>query len=1042
MTLHDLSIRRAVTFSMIFIAVAVFGIVSLLRLSPELLPNITFPVASIITSYSGVGPEDLEKLIARPIEEAATVISNVTEVTSTCKEGLVISIVSFDWGTNMDVAVANIREGLDMIRDYLPKDANEPIIFKFDVSMQPILYMGVSSDTLTPAEVRRLSENEVEPVLERIEGVAFAGTMGGEKREIQVQIDRNKIEAYGLSIHQIVNALRGENITMQAGKIQDDKNSELLRTVGEFTSVDQIEKVLVSYQGRAPIYVRDVAQVYDTYAEKKQMVNINGKPGVSLYIQKQSGTNTVQVADKVMKAVDKLNTSLEGRAKITVIMDLSRFIKRSLSNLSTVAIQGGILAILVLFFFLHNIRSVIIIALAIPMSVIATFSAMDFGGVTLNMLSMGGLALGIGMLVDNAIVVLENVFRHRTEEGEDRRTAASKGTKEVATAIIASTLTTIAVFLPVVFVPGIAGILFKDQALTVVFSLACSLLVALTLIPLLCSRFLRVETERKKKTWTYTLSSKFGYYMERLDEFYQGILNWALNHRKLVVISMGIIFLISVSIVWPLRLVGTEFIPDIDQGELIISVETPPGTSLKATEEVVLQVERIIMEEAKAELDAIYSTAGSGEGIAALFGGGGDNSASITLELIPKSQRDRSYKDIEQAIKKRLANTSGMRLLASADPGAAMLGFGGAPVVVEIFGYDQRIAKELAYQVKDIVEGIKGTTGVETSIESANPETQIIIDRDRAYSMGLNVGTIASTVNASVYGTVATLYREGGDEYNVLVRLQEKDRRTKDDIYDTVITSPLMKQVSLKNVASLKLTEGPVNVRRKNQERLVTVTANLYGRDLGSVNRELQAKLKSIKVPEGFIISTGGSAEEQMESFKWLGLALLGAMFLVYAVMASLYESLLEPFIIMFTFPLAIIGVVWIFFFTGTIFSIIAFVGLIMLAGIVVNNGIVMVDYINRLREEHGMSLREAVILGGRRRLRPILMTSLTTIFGMVPLALGFGAGAELRAPMARAVVGGLSTSMVLTLVLIPVIYTIFADLRERRKQSKERKAI
>jgi HAE1 family hydrophobic/amphiphilic exporter-1 len=1041
MKLSDLAINRSVTFSMIFIAVACFGIVSLLRLSPELLPDITFPVASVMVSYAGVGPEDLEKLIARPIEEAVSTITGITEVTSTCKEGVVVTIASFDWGTDMDVAASDMRERLDLIKDYLPEDASEPVIFKFDVSMQPIMFIGVSSDTLDPGDIRKLSEDEIEPVLERVEGVAMASTLGGEKREIQIQVDRSKMEAYGLSIQQVVSALGGENITMQAGDIREDKFTHLLRTVGEFASVGQMNNVVVSYQDGSPVYVRDIASVYDTFAEKRQAVRVNGKPAITLYVQKQSGSNTVDVVDRVSKTIKELELSLEGRAKLTVIMDTSRFIKRSLSSLTSVAFWGAILAVLVLFFFLHNVRSVIIIAVAIPMSVIATFVAMDVAGITLNMMSMGGLALGIGMLVDNAIVVLENVFRHR-EQGEERRTAASAGTSQVARAIIASTLTTISVFLPIVFVPGIAGVMFKDQALTVTFSLACSLLVALTLVPLLCSRFLHLESERRRRrtTWTYKLSCKVGGCMEKLDEFYKKVLNWALDHRKTVVLSILAVFVVSIAIVWPLRLVGTEFIPDMDQGELNLNAETPPGTSLEVTEEAIAQMEQIIMAEAKAELDALYTTIGSGEGIAALFSGEGSHSASVSLELIPSAERDRSQEEIEQAVKEKLVGIPGMRVAASEDPGAVMMGFGGAPILIEIYGHDRDVARRLADQIKLMVEGIEGTTDVQTSVEEASPETQIIIDRDRAYALGLNVGSIANTVKANVYGTVATLFRDGGDEYNVLVRLKEDDRRTEDDVYNTSIMSPTMQKVPLKNVASLRTAEGPITIERKKQERLVTVTADLKGRDLGSVTRDIKVGLKSLDVPEGFIVSIGGSAQEQTKSFRWLALALVGAVFLVYAVMASLFESLVDPFIIMFTFPLAVIGVVWMFFFTGTIFSIIAFIGVIMLAGIVVNNAIVMVDYINQLREG-GMGLRDAVVQGGRTRLRPVLMTALTTILAMIPLALGIGAGAEIRYPMARAVVGGLTASTVLTLVLVPVLYTIFENLADRRKQRRAAKA-
>jgi len=955
---------------------------------------------------------------------------------------VVVTTARFDWGSDMDVAASDIREGLDIIRDMLPEDASEPIVFKFDVSMQPVLFIGVSSDTLDSAAIRKLTEDEIEPILERVDGVAFADTMGGEEREIQVQVDRRKMEAHNLSIHQIVGAIGGENITMQAGDIREDKFTHLLRTVGEFTSVHQINDVVVSYQDGTPVYVRDVAEVRDTSAQQRQIVHVDGKPGISLYVQKQSGSNTVEVVNRVKKVLKELESSLAGRAKLTIIMDLSSFITRSLSNLSGVAIWGAVLAVLVLLFFLHNVRSVMIIAVAIPVSVIATFVAMDFSSITLNMMSMGGLALGMGMLVDNAIVVLENVFRHR-EEGADRKTAASVGTNEVSKAIIASTLTTISVFLPIVFVPGIAGVMFKDQALTVTFSLACSLIIALTLVPLLCSRFLRLESERRKRRvqWTRNITREFGSSLGRMDDFYQKVLNWALDHRKTVVLLILAIFLLSLSLFWPLRLVGTEFFPSMHSGEILFTVETPPGTSLEVTEKAVSYVEKIIMDEVGDDLSALYTTIGSGEGIAALFSGEGTHSASVSIELVSGDEVSRTQEEIEKAVKGRLTSIPGGVVLAGTDPGAAMMGFGGTPIAIEIYGHDLTTARELANRVKTLVEQVDGAVDVQTSVEASSPETQIIIDRDRAYALGLNVAGIASTVKANVYGTIASRFREGGDEYNILVRLKEEDRKTKEDIYSTTIMTPMVQQVLLKSVASLQTAEGPVTIDRKKQERLVLVTGDIEGRDLGSVTRDIREDLKSLNVPEGFMVTISGAAEDQMESFRWMGLALIGAIFLVYAVMASLFESLVDPFIIMFTFPLAIIGVIWMLFFTGTTFSIIAFIGVIMLAGIVVNNAIVMVDYINQLRER-GMELREAVVLGGRTRLRPILMTALTTILAMVPLALGVGTGAEIRYPMARAVVGGLSTSTVLTLVVVPVVYIIFENFADRRKKRRAEKAV
>jgi HAE1 family hydrophobic/amphiphilic exporter-1 len=1038
MKIADLSINRAVTFTMIFIGVIAFGLVSLGRLNPELFPNVTFPAVTVITSYTGVGSEDLEKLIARPIEGAISTITGVKEVMSTCKEGQSITIVKFDWGTNMDVASSDIRERLDLIKSILPKDASDPLIFKFDVSLQPIMFIGISSNTLTSAELRKMSEDDISPIIERIDGVASVSTRGGEVRQIQVQVDRNKLEAHELSVQAVMGVIAGENITSPAGEIDEDKSTKLIRTVGEFTSVDQIGKIVVSYKDGAPVYVRDVASVVDTYADQTDQVYFNSKPVVTFMVQKQADANTVKVVDRVNKSLKELQNKYEGRIKFDVIMDSSQYIKDSLNNVYDSAIQGGLLAVLVLFFFLYNVRSVLIISTAIPISIIATFSIMDFAGVSLNIISMAGLALGIGMLVDDAIVVLENTYRHR-EEGEDRRKAASNGTAEVAIAVIASTLTTLAVFVPVIFVPGIAGVLFKDQALTVSFSLTASLFVAFTLVPLLASRYLKLGSEGKQTGQFHKLTLKLESYKLGLDKFYRRLLSWALDHRKTVLIVVLIMFLSSVSLFYPFRLIGTEFAGMFDQGEIQLNIETTPGTRLEVTEDAAIQADKVIHEVAGDDIKSTYITVGSGEGLSALFGGTGSNAASIRVEVKNVNERKRSQNEIELDIKDHLVSIPGIKIVTGNNIAASILGMGGSDINIEVYGYDRETARELSDKIKTMVENVKGTADVQTSLSDTTPELKVAVDRDKAYALGLNVATIASTLQTDVLGTVASRFREGSDEYDILVRYKKDDRLTREDIYNTPIMSPMMSQVQLRNVASIQPSQGSISIDRKKQERIVTVTGKLRGRDLGSVTRDIQAGLRAMALPPGFIVSIGGSASDMAESFRWLGYALIGALFLVYAVMASLYESLITPFIIMFTFPLGIIGVAWLFFFTGTTFSLMAFIGFIVLAGIVVKNGIVMIDYVGQLRDR-GLSLREATMKGAETRLRPILMTSLTTVFGMTPLALGLGAGAEMSFPLARAVVGGLSISTILTLLFLPVLYTIISGYRIKRTERKSMK--
>jgi len=1035
MNLFESAIKRAITYTMVFIAIGVFGIVSLLRLKPELLPDITFPTAAVIVRYSGVGPEDIETLIVRPVEESVATVNRVKEIRSTCREGVGTTIIDFEWGTDMDVAITDIRERVSFAKRFFPEDAEEPLVFKFDPSMWPILLVGLSGD-LNPAQMREIAKDKVEPRMERIDGVAVADTHGGLEREIQVRLDRRRMEAFGLSIEKVVSAVRNENLNLPGGDIKEKRNEYLIRTLGEFRSVEEIEDIVVSTRGTTPIYLRDVAVVEDSFKEKEREMRLNGKPSVLIFVQKRTGANTVETADKVRKEIGRLNRELPGVVRLEILMDQSEFIKKSIGNLSNVAVLGGILAVLVLFFFLRSLRTTMIIALSIPFSIIACFVALYFAGLTLNMMSLGGLALAVGLLVDNSIVVLENIFRHR-EKGEPAKEGAIWGTREVAMPIIASTLTTIAVFLPIFFVPGIAGVLFREQALTVTLSLTVSLFVALTLVPLLASRLIVIRRNSPSEKMSSKIYQVVGNWLNWLDNRYQKLLNWSLDHRRLTIIGVGGLFFTSLILVWPLRLVGTEFMPKMDQGRIEINLELPVGSRLEATEEVVKRVENIVQSNTP-ELEYVRSRIGTGMG----FGGGraGAHTAQVALELVDLKQRKRSQWQIMAMLREKLKNIPGVRInFGGGRGGRMMMGLAGSPISVEIYGYDFERAKALSEQVKKIVEDTPGAVDVESDFEEAKPEYQIYVDRKRAASLGLNVSSIAHTIQDNIYGKVATQFRQRGEEYPILVRLQQGDRKDIEDIKNIPIFISQGKRIPLGTLAEMRPAKGPLTIHRKMQERVITVSGDYEGRDLGTVIRDISGKLKSIVLPRDFSIVMAGEAKEQRESFMWLGIALLGAIFLVYMVMASQFESLLDPFIVMFTFPLAIIGVIWLLFLSHTTFNIIAFVGVIVLSGIVVNNGIVLVDYTNLLRAR-GLGLRQAIVEGGRTRLRPVLMTALTTILAMTPMALGIGEGAELRFPLARAIVGGLAVATFFTLVFIPVLYAIFETRIARRRELRSKR--
>jgi HAE1 family hydrophobic/amphiphilic exporter-1 len=1018
MGLPSLSTSRPVTFFMLYIAVVAVGLVSVAGLSIDLYPDISFPTVSVITTYEGVSPEDIETLITKPVEEAVASVEDVDEVDSSSREGVSLVMVKFKWGKDMDVAALDVREAVDMVKAFLPDDASDPFIFKFSSSAMPILFVTVTGDH-SLAELRKIAEDDIEPRLERIRGVASVYTQGGQTREIHVYADDEKLRAYGLTLQGLVYALRMENVRVPGGKIEQGRSDFLVRTSGEFATVADIANTVVGRLAGAPVLLREVANVQDSFEDQVEELRVGGQPGVMVMIQKQSTANTVDVSDRVKAQLPAIGKLLD--VKIEPAMDSAKYIKQSVGNLRTSALWGALLAILVLFLFLRNVPSTLIIATSIPISLIATFIMMRFGKVTLNMISMGGLALGMGMLVDSSIVVLENIFRHG-ERGLTRKEAAVTGASEVSMAITASVLTTVAVFLPVVFVPGIAGILFRDMALTVVFSLLCSLLVALTLIPLLASKILHIKRRERAGTVAAAVTT------------YEKLLRWALSHRLATILVAVALLASSIFLVFS-GSIGTEFTPASEPGEFGVTVETPVGSRLEVTQKAVAQVEEIIRREVP-ELDLMFARVGQGQGFAAIFTGAGSHIGTVRFIVKPLNQRDRTDDEIRLALKESMSKVPGAKVYFEANAFEEMM-FGGARLAVEIYGHDLETGKELARQVQGIVEGIPGTTDVRISRAEGKPESRIVIDREKAAHYGLDVSTAAHAVQTAVMGEVAGYLRQGGKEYNIRVRLPEERRQSLNDLLNLLVPTPSGSVMPLGAIAGIQMVQGPVEIERKGQQRIITVTGNLTGeRDLGAVVSDLRQRLSTLPVPLDFSVELAGEAQDVQESFRWLGLALLGAVFLVYMVMASQFESLLHPFVIMFTLPLSFVGVAWTLFLTGTTLSVNSLIGVIVLAGIVVNNAIILVDYTNLLRGR-GQPLTEAVVRATRVRTRPILMTALTTMLAMLPLAIGIGEGAELNYPLARSIVGGLGAATFLTLVVIPVVYFSIEKARENRRAAK-----
>ena len=1019
MNIARFSVHRPIFTIMVVLIVVILGVVSLVRLPIDLMPDISYPTLTVSCIYENASPEEIEKLICRPIEEAVSAVPGAEEVTSTSSEGQGMIRVTFSWGTDLDAAANDIRDRLDRVIPRLPENADRPTLRKFDLASFPILILGASS-RLDPVQMRKIIDDQITYRLERVPGVAAVDIRGGLEREIHVSLNPEKVNALAIPFEQIIRRVSEGNINVPAGTIDRGNFQVTIRTPGEYTTLEEIGDTVIATHEGVLIRLREIADVEDSWVKVTRIVRVNGQPGLRMSINKQSGKNTVEVARAALEELDAINRDIPQIA-IVPIIDTSDYIRRSISSVGSSAAYGGGLAVVVLLLFLRNVRSTVVIALAIPISIVATFALMYFGGFTLNLMTLGGLALGVGMLVDNSIVVLENIFRLR-EGGQPPESAAVNGTEEVTAAVVSSTLTTVAVFLPLVFMRGMSGVMFKQLSIVVSFSLLCSLGVALTIVPMLSARILTSQQGREAAREAlghriFRLSARF---FERLELQYRDLLRWALGHRLLVVLGAALVLGGSLSLI---PFVGVELMPTTDEGEVRISGEMQVGTRLELVDRQFKDVEAIVRRFVPEIKNLVTSIGGSP------WHGGGSHLGEMQISLVPQSKRTRSSDEIAADLRKRLQGIPGVTIRTRAGQGLFVLRIGtqdADEVQVEIRGYDLETADALAAKVKAIVEAVPGVTDAQTSRESGTPEELILIDREKAADMKLTPSAVANALETFLSGTRAGDFRQEGDEYRILVRLKDPEQMALRDILDLTLTNADGEPVVLRNVVNVAPRSGPVQIERKDQERVTTVSANLSGRDMGSVLSDIRKGLQSVPVPQSFSILFGGDYEEQQKAFRELLLSISLALVLVYMVMACQYESLRDPFVVMFSVPLAAIGVVLTLFFTRTTFNIQSYIGCIMLGGIVVNNAILLVDHTNLLRRRDGMPLRAAIEEAGRRRLRPILMTALTTILGLLPLALGMGEGGDAQAPLARVVIGGLFSSTLITLVFVPVMYSIF----------------
>lgn len=1036
MSIYSSAVKKPITTIMIYVGIMVLGIYSYIKLPIDFFPELEAPIISVVTFYNGANAIDIEENITRPLEDNFSTLSNMEEITSVSKDNISLIIIEFEWGANLDEASNEIRDALSRIETFLPEEVETPSIFKFSSSMMPIMMLTATADKSYEAITEILEEKLVNPV-NRIPGVGTVSISGGPKRAIMVDIDPRKLDAYHLSLEQLAGVLQAENLSLPGGRIEMSTSEYPIRVQGEFESSDAIKDVVVGNFNGSPLYLRDIAVIRDGIKDLNIDERANGKPGVTITVQKQTGANTVKVAEGVKELIASLQTTLPPDIEINTLFDTSEYIQDSVSNLSETLLYAGLFVVMVVLFFLGRWRATVIIVLTIPISLIVAFIYLMMTGDSINIISLSSLSIAIGMVVDDAIVVLENITSN-LEKGSYPREAAIYGTNEVSMAVVASTLTVLAVFMPLTMVSGFTGTLFKSLGFIVSITMMASLAAALTLIPVLSSMMLRSKTFDKTTFFgrIYHMKERL---LDNLDNFYANTLGWSLKYRGMVVILALAVFIGSVFLA---NVVGTEFFPASDNGRIGARVELAQGVKLDETSKTARKIEELVKEKYP-EIEILSVSAGSGDedNMGSLFQESGSFVINLTMSLVDREERNRDIFEISELLREDLAKYPEIEKY-NVDPGGSRDNSGGMGggnnLEVKVFGYDIDQTNLVAEQIAQAMNELDGAQDVLVSRQKEKPELQVVLDREKMSYAGLNTATVAMAIRNRVNGLTATEYREDGEEYDVILRYAEEFRKSTSDLENITILNARNELVRLKEVGKIEQMYSPPSIEREGKERVITVSALAAGSDLSKLTENLNKKIADLTIPSGVTLEIGGSVEDMQESFVDLFMLLMLSILLVYIVMAAQFESLREPFIIMFSLPFAFSGVFLALFVTGTTLNIISMIGAVMLVGIVVKNGIVLVDFTNLLRDR-GVTLGQAIIQAGRSRLRPVLMTTLTTLLAMVPLAVSTGEGSEMWKPMGITIIGGLLFSTLVTLVLVPVVYSLFgtADIRKKRKKLK-----
>ena len=1025
MSIYKSAVNRPVTTIMLFTAIIVMGIYSMVQLPIDFYPEIEPPFISVMTTYPGANASDIETNITRTLEDAFNAIDNLKEITSTSYDNLSVIFIEFEWGVNLDEATNDLRSAIDIVFDALPDDCDRPSVFKFNTAMMPILFYAITAEESYPGLERLIDEKIINP-LNRIEGIGSIAMAGAPRRTEYVDIDPQRLDAYNLTIEQIGSIIAAENLNMPSGKVKMGEMEYQLRIQGEFSESYQIRNIVIGNYSGKTVYLKDIGTVRDTIKDLSIEERINGQKGLRMFVMKQSGANTVKIVRQVTNQLEDLVNTLPPDINIEPIFDTSSFIKDAIRNLSKAIMWALIFVVLVVLFFLGRWRATFIVALAIPVSLITSFIYLYFTGNSINIISLASLSIAIGMVVDDAIVVLENISRH-IDRGSSPREASIYATNEVWLAVIVTTLVIVAVFLPLTMVSGLTGVMFKQLGWIVTITVVTSTVTAISLTPMLTSKLLKLKVAGgKKKNSLY--DSTFGVFLNWLDGFYVKTLRWALRHKGFVITASMILFFSSFFL---LKFVGTDFMPESDESQLNAAVELQPGIRVEETMRTTRKLEQLINERYP-EVDLISTSTGADDegGFISMFSQSGSNIINLSMRLVPISNRERTVWEISDDLREQLDQ---IPEIIDYNVNMSTMFMGGNTVDVEIYGYDFDKTSRLAQEILNTVKNIDGAVDVQVSREKEKPELQIVLDKEKLSEHGLNTAMVSLYIRNRVEGLIASRFREEGDEYNIVVRLKEEYRNSITDLEEITIMTPMGKKIKIGELGDVKEYWSPPNIQRKRKERIVTVSATPSGISLGELATKIRSEISSVDIPPDLMVVVGGAYEDQMESFLDLAMLMVLSLVLVYLVMASQFESFRIPLVIMFAVPFSFTGVIIALFITNTTLSVIAGLGAVLLIGIVVKNGIVLVDYINLMRDRD-YEMFEAITLSGRSRLRPVLMTALTTILGMLPLALSIGEGSEVWSPMGITVIGGLVFSTFLTLVIVPVVYYTFIRKERRSK--------